>query len=66
MALPSYTYRCENGTCPNHFEFTVEASIKDDGLSNCPRCGCKVNRVFKSSPMVKWNCSGNCGTTKHS
>ena len=61
----TYDYECINEKCKNHYGFIEEASMSDPVLENCPICACKVNRVYKVSPLVKWTCTGNYGVTKH-
>jgi len=39
--------------CPAHGEFSVERSIKDEPLTECPNllCKCKVVQLFKSAAV---------------
>jgi len=39
----TFNYKCINKECPNHSEFEVEAQ-----QTHCQKCGCKVNRAYKS------------------
>lgn len=62
--MPVYSYKCSNPTCPNHYQFDIEASINDIALTNCPKCGCEVNRVYKSA-MVSLNFEGSYNSTRN-
>lgn len=57
----TYQFRCE--ICG---EFEVERPMKEETLKNCitPGCKGKIVQLFKS-PLVKWNCGGSYGQSKH-
>lgn len=50
------TYKCKE-----HGEITVERSLKDGELEQCPQCGKPIKRVFKS--MTYLDCDGFVGKT---
>jgi len=51
--VPIYEYQCES--CQDKFE--VKQSMKDDALTECPRCGKRVQRLI-SSPAIMFKGSG--------
>ncbi|MBN2711683.1 MAG: zinc ribbon domain-containing protein [Planctomycetes bacterium] len=44
--MPTYMYECENEKCPSGGTFSVEQSIRDEKLENCPHCGGAVERLI--------------------
>jgi putative FmdB family regulatory protein len=46
--MPTYDYRCD--ACGEEFE--VWQSIKDDPLTECPRCGGSVRKVMSPAGIV--------------
>lgn len=51
--MPIYEYQCE--TCAERLE--IKQSIKDDPLTDCPRCGKRLQRLI-SSPAIMFKGSG--------
>jgi putative FmdB family regulatory protein len=47
-SMPTYDYRCDD--CGEEFE--VWQSIKDDPLTQCPRCGGPVRKVMSPAGIV--------------
>ena len=52
--MPKYDYRCD-GDCD---DFEVVQSIKDDALTNCPRCGSTVIRLISKGVGIMFTGSG--------
>ena len=46
--MPTYDYRCDQ--CGDEFE--VWQSIKDDALTECPRCGGSIRKVMSPAGIV--------------
>jgi putative FmdB family regulatory protein len=46
--MPTYEYRCDQ--CGDDFE--VWQSIKDDPLTECPRCGRPIRKVLSPAGIV--------------
>ena len=57
----SYTYECDNdGT------FTLDRSINDEPLKECPTCHGPIKQVFTKVTGIIVNCSGFCGKSGNS
>lgn len=54
--MPTYEYKCEGG-CQN---FELKQGIKEDALTECPRCGSSVQRVIGRTSYVA-KCGGFYG-----
>lgn len=44
--MPTYRYECQNPDCPTGGTFSMEQSIRDDRLEECPHCGGGVERLI--------------------
>jgi putative FmdB family regulatory protein len=40
--------------CPNCGPFEYKHKITDESLTQCPKCGAEVRRVFAAMPKVWW------------
>ncbi len=52
--MPTYEYECTK--CGHEFE--KFQSMKDEPLKRCPKCRCKVRRVFGSGAGILFKGSG--------
>ena len=48
--------------CPECGIFTVERSIKDEPLKECPKCGQPIKRIYATTDYIA-KCSGFYGKT---
>lgn len=48
LLVPTYSYACKD--CDNRFD--IQQAFSDDALTECPRCGGSVRKVFSSVGVV--------------
>lgn len=46
--MPTYTYKCEH--CGNVFD--IQQAMTDDALTDCPKCGEKLHKVYGDVGVV--------------
>jgi len=54
--MPTYTYRCRDGSCDHEFEAVQK--ISDDPITVCPECKQETRRIIVNGNFVlkgeKW------------
>lgn len=60
--MPTYEYECD--VCNHRFE--VEQNMRDDPLTECPRCSGPVRRVFSPNSVIFKGSGFYCTDSKQS